>query len=299
MNDRRQISKAAENRMTADVIAYGLRQAEANGPDEADAQRIVEHGLVVLAKGDTGINCSCLRQPCKNIAHDELYLEQDRVCCQKLAAEGRALVHEAVDHDNHAEHAHCEMRATLHHLAAGGAGEDFPEWYGCERQGLVLPVEIKNGNEACDICNTGGSSDACNLEVQHYDEEHVEYEVNKVAGECREHSNAYMQRAGEPALRRLEDERQRHYPDEQAVVALKHRFRCSIGIKEQQRRAPDRFLQNDKGKTNGEGGKHAAQKSACEQLGVVVAHSLRRKAAGGDFQKAEEPINSAEDYSAQ
>ena len=67
--------------MTADVIAYGLRQAEADGPDEADAQRVVEHRLIVLAKGDTRINCSCLRQACKNIAHDELYLEENGVRC--------------------------------------------------------------------------------------------------------------------------------------------------------------------------------------------------------------------------
>ena len=208
-------------------------------------------------------------------------------------------MHEAVDHDNHAEHAHGEMRAALHHLAAGGTRKDILERYGCERQGLVLPVEVQDSDKACDICNTGGCSDACNLEVQHNDEEHVEHEVDKVAGKCREHSDTHVQRACKPALRCLEDERQRHNPDEQTVVAFEHRFCCSIGIKEHQRRAPNGFLQDDEGKTDGEGGKHAAHKSACEQLGVVVAHSLRRKAAGGDFQKAEEPINSAEDNSAQ
>ena len=129
-------------------------------------------------------------------------------------------MHKAVDHDNHAEHTHGEMRTALQHLAAGGSGKDFPEWYSCEWQRLMLPVKIKNGKKACDIGNAGGSGYTCNLKVQHNDEEHVEHEVNKVAGQCREHGNTYMQCTCKPALRRLKDERQRHNPDEQAVVAL-------------------------------------------------------------------------------
>ena len=46
--------------MTAGIIANGLHQAKADCPDKADAQCVVEHGLVVLTKGNARINCSGL-----------------------------------------------------------------------------------------------------------------------------------------------------------------------------------------------------------------------------------------------
>ena len=83
-----QIGKAAENGVTTAIIADSLHQAEADGPDEADAQSIIEHGAVVLAEGNAGIDGTCLRKTGQNIAHDELYLKENGISCQKLAAEG-------------------------------------------------------------------------------------------------------------------------------------------------------------------------------------------------------------------
>ena len=74
--------------MTTAIIADSLHQAEADGPDEADAQRIIEHGAVVLAEGNAGIDSTCLRKTGQNITHDELYLEENGISSQKLAAEG-------------------------------------------------------------------------------------------------------------------------------------------------------------------------------------------------------------------
>ncbi len=119
-DDAWQIGEAAQNGMTANIIEDSLRQAEAYGPNEADAQCVVEHRLVVLAKGNARVDGACLRQTGKDITHNELNLKKYGIGCQKLAAKGRALVHKAVDHDDHTEHAHSEVGAALHHLAAGG-----------------------------------------------------------------------------------------------------------------------------------------------------------------------------------
>ena len=87
-NDAVQIGEAAKNGVTTAIIADSLQQAEADGPDEADAQRIIEHGAVMLAEGNAGIDGTCLRKAGQNITHDELDLEKNRISGQKLAAEG-------------------------------------------------------------------------------------------------------------------------------------------------------------------------------------------------------------------
>ena len=281
--------------MAADVIADGLCQAEADGPDKAYAQCVVKHGFIMLAEGNTGVNCSCLRKTGQNITHNKLNLEEYRVSGQKLAAESRALVHEAVDHDNHAEHAHRQMRAALQHLAAGGAGENFFKRYGSEWQWLVLPIEVENSQKAGDISNAGGGGYACYFKVTNNDEEHIKYKVDDIAGKSGEHGDTHMQCPGEPALRRLKNQCQRHNPDQQAIITLEHGLGGGIGVEQQKCCAPDWLLQNDKQKADTEGGEHAAQEGTCEQLGVMMPHRLGRKAAGGDFQKAEQPIDGAED----
>ena len=92
----------------------------------------------MLAEGNSGIDGTCLRKTGQNIAHDVLYLEENGISSQKLAAEGRALMHKAVDHDNHAEHTHGEMRTALQHLTAGGAGKDFSSGTAVSGRGLCL-----------------------------------------------------------------------------------------------------------------------------------------------------------------
>ena len=47
-------------------------------------------------------------------------------------------MHKAVDHDNHAEHTHGEMRTALQHLAAGGAGKIFRSGTAVSGRGLCL-----------------------------------------------------------------------------------------------------------------------------------------------------------------
>ena len=42
----------------------------------------------MLAEGNAGIDGTCLRKAGQNIAHNELYLEKNRISCQKLTAEG-------------------------------------------------------------------------------------------------------------------------------------------------------------------------------------------------------------------
>ena len=214
------IGEAAENGVTTAIIADSLQQAEANGPNEADAQRIVEHGAVMLAEGNAGIDGTCLRKAGQNIAHDELDLEENGIGSQKLAAEGRALMHKAVDHDNHAEHTHGEMRTALHHLATGGTGKDFSQRNCCQRQGLVLGIKVQNSQKAGNIGDAGSSSNAGYLIMQYNDKKYVQQQVDDVAGKCGEYSDTYMQRAGEPSLCSLENERQRHNPDEHAIILL-------------------------------------------------------------------------------
>ena len=114
----------------------------------------------MLAEGNAGIDGTCLRKTGQNITHDELYLEKNGIGRQKLAAEGRALVHKAVDHDNHAEHTHGEMRTALQHLAASGAGKDFSQRNCCQRQGLVLGIKVQNSQKAGNIGDAGSSSNA-------------------------------------------------------------------------------------------------------------------------------------------
>lgn len=87
-NNAVQIGEAAKNGVTAAIIADSLQQAEADGPDKADPQRIIEHGAVVLSEGNAGIDGTCLRKAGQNIAHNELYLEKNRISGQKLTAEG-------------------------------------------------------------------------------------------------------------------------------------------------------------------------------------------------------------------
>ena len=87
-NNAVQIGEAAKNGVTAAIIADSLQQAEADGPDKADPQRIIEHGAVMLAEGNAGIDGTCLRKAGQNIAHDKLYLEKNRISGQKLTAEG-------------------------------------------------------------------------------------------------------------------------------------------------------------------------------------------------------------------
>ena len=128
----------------------------------------------MLAEGNAGIDGTCLRKAGQNIAHDELYLEKNGIGRQKLAAEGRALMHKAVDHDNHAEHTHGEMRAALQHLAAGGTGKDFSQRHCSQRQGLVLGIKVQNGQKAGNIGDAGGGSNAGYLIMQYNDEEHVQ-----------------------------------------------------------------------------------------------------------------------------
>ena len=192
-------------------------------------------------------------------------------------------MHKAVDHDNHAKHAHCKMRTALYHLAAGGTGEDFLERYGCKRQRLMLPIKVEDSGKAGDVGNAGCGSYACYLKVQDNDEEYVEHEVDDVAGKSSENGDAHVQRSGEPALCSLKNKRQRHNPDQQTVIALQHRCGRCIGVEEQKRRAPDWFLQNDKQEADAEGCQHTTQKCACEQLGVVVPHRLSSKAASGNL----------------
>lgn len=78
-NNAVQIGEAAKNGVTAAIIANSLQQAEADGPDKADPQRIIEHGAVVLAEGNAGIDGACLRKTGQNIAHDKLYLEKNGI----------------------------------------------------------------------------------------------------------------------------------------------------------------------------------------------------------------------------
>ena len=265
-----QIGEAAKNGVTTAIIADSLQQAEADGPDEADAQCIIEHGAVMLAEGNAGIDGTCLRKAGQNIAHDELYLEKNGIGSQKLAAEGRALMHKAVDHDNHAEHTHGEMRAALQHLAAGGTGKDFSQRHCCQRQGLVLGIKVEDGQKACNIGDAGGGSNTGYLIMQDNDEEYIQQQVDNVAGKCGEYRDTYMQCTGEPSLCCLEDERQRHNPDEQTVVTLQQGGGCCVGIEEQQSRPPDRLLQNDEEQADAEGCQHSADKSTGKQLGIVL-----------------------------
>lgn len=142
-------------------------------------------------------------------------------------------MHKAIDHDNHAEHTHGEMRTALQHLAAGGTGKDFSQWNCCQRQGLVLGIKVQNSQKAGNIGDAGGSSNAGYLIMQYNDKKHVQQQVDDVAGKCGEHGNAYMQRSGEPSLCSLENERQRHNPDEHAIILLQHRLGCCVGVEEQ------------------------------------------------------------------
>ena len=174
----------------------------------------------MLAEGNAGIDGTCLRKTGQNIAHDELNLEKNRISGQKLATEGRTLMHKAVDHDNHAEHTHGEMRTALQHLAASGTGKDFSQRNCCQRQGLVLGIKVQNGQKAGNIGDAGGGSNTGYLVMQDNDEEYIQQQVNDVAGKCGEYRDTYMQRAGEPSLCCLEDERQRHNPDEHAIILL-------------------------------------------------------------------------------
>ena len=170
-------------------------------------------------------------------------------------------MHKAVDHDNHAEHTHGEMRTALQHLAASGAGKDFSQRNCCQRQGLVLGIKVQNSQKAGNIGDTGSCSNAGYLIMQYNDEEHVQQQVDDVAGKCGEYRDTYMQRAGEPSLCCLENQCQRHNPDEQTIVTLQHGGSGCVGIEQQQCCPPDRLLQNDEQQANAEGCQHTADKS--------------------------------------
>ena len=109
-------------------------------------------------------------------------------------------MHKAVDHDNHAEHTHGEMRTALQHLAASGTGKDFSQRNCCQRQGLMLGIKVQNGQKTCNIGDAGGGSNTGYLVMQDNDKKHVQQQVDDVAGKCGEYSDTYMQRAGEPSL---------------------------------------------------------------------------------------------------
>ena len=162
------------------------------------------------------------------------------------------------------------MRTALQHLAASRAGKDFSQRNCCQRQGLMLGIKVQNSQKAGNIGDAGGSSNAGYLVMQYNDKKHVQQQVDDVAGKCSEYRDTYMQCAGEPSLCCLKDERQRHNPDEHAIILLQHRPGCCIGVEEQQSCPPDRLLQNDEQKADTEGCKHSADKSTGEQLGIVL-----------------------------
>ena len=109
-------------------------------------------------------------------------------------------MHKAIDHNNHAEHTHGEVRAALQHLTASRAGKDFSQRYCCQRQGLVLGIKVQNSQKAGNIGDAGGSSNAGYLIVQYNDKKYVQQQVDDVAGKCSEYRDTYMQCTGEPSV---------------------------------------------------------------------------------------------------
>ena len=134
------------------------------------------------------------------------------------------------------------MRTALYHLAAGGAGEDFLERYGCERQRLMLPIKVEDSGKAGDVGNAGCGGYACYFKVQDNDEEDVEHEVDDVAGKSSEDGDAHMQRSGKPALCSLKNKCQRHNPNQQTVIAFQHRRGSCVRVEEPKRSTPDWLL---------------------------------------------------------